>query len=580
MSGTEKTGWFDHYRIDATDLGVTPAGTLRLEALKEGTYKFNLAYRTSDKFHAVPTFANPLFSQGIIGGQHTFDRTRDFLDADVEFRPGHRITPFLGYSWSRLEGPGRTTYHVGQDEFLLFSDLRDTDQEIRGGANFDFGRVYGSVTQGWRKFDGTETLSLGTGAGAGNNLTPILGRPVSVDTLTRHGSVEGTTPFTNAFVAGRVNSRLTLIGSFVQFSAEADGEELESVAGSLVSFPISRFFNGLEESVTSRAKNSTWRGEGRAEYLLTDGLDVSAAYRRENRELSGASVINSLFIDSVTFSGADLRDFEEILSTDNSLERDEEMITGTITARRLGPFTLRGSYTQRDQEVTISPDVAEIVIDGNGAGTFNRTVKTYEASSTFAKAGFMVAGSYRRDSADEPIFRIDFLERDRYRLRASYGRNLFRVGVTGEQLDQVNDRTGYGFDSTVRQIAGDVEVAPISALRLRGSASRYKADSLISFRRPENFAMGESIYLEEGTSWNGGVGVIYKALTLDADAGRFENEGNTPFTMDRYRARVVYDFHAKTGIAAEWSQDKYSDELSPLIDFKGTRYGIFLRYRP
>ena len=574
-----KSSLFDSYRIDASDLGVSPAGTLRFEAVRQGSYKFDLTYRTNEKFHAVPTYANPLFAQGALT-QHTFDQTRSMLDFQLQLRPDAKIRPFFGYSWNRVDGPAETTYHVGQDEFLLTSDLRDTDQELRGGAAFDYGRVYGEATLGYRQYKGKETLTLGENAGAGNNFTPVLGRPISVNALTRTGSYDGSTPFANMFVTGAVTSRLNLIGSFIHTSASSDGDELENITGSLASFAISRFYNGLEETTTSNAENTMWTGEARAEYAITDSIDFSAGYRVEDRELNGSAITNALFLDSTTFNGSDPRDLEEELLTDSRMDRSDNVLIATVHARHVGPFSLRGSYSQRDQEVTLTPDPAEVVITGGNAGTFNRTVDTFEVGATWARSGFNVTGSWRNDSADAPIFRTDFIDRDRYRLRASYGRGMLHAGVMAEQTEQLNDNAEYGFDAKVRQYAADFDLAPVQAFRLRGSWSRYDSDSIIAIRRPENFATTNSLYLEDGTNLSGGFGVIYKQLTLDADAGRFENEGTSPFTMDRVRARLQWDFHAKTGLAAEWSRDKYTDDISSLQDFNAKRIGIFLRYRP
>src|ERR1700736_2118594 len=71
---------FDRLRVDASDLGVGPAGSLRVEADKSDLYRFRLGYRHSSAFSALPAFANPLLGQGIIAGQHTYDRTRNALD--------------------------------------------------------------------------------------------------------------------------------------------------------------------------------------------------------------------------------------------------------------------------------------------------------------------------------------------------------------------------------------------------------------------------------------------------------------------------------------------------------------------
>src|SRR5437764_13988320 len=301
------------YRIDASDLGVGPAGALRLDAGKADLYRLRLAFRRADAFSAVPSFA-----------QHTFDRRREMLDLDLELLPGRKIVPFVGYSINRYSGPGTTTYHVGQDEFLLLSSLKDRDRELRVGAAFNTGRVYGLVTQGWRHFSSDESLTLAPGAGAGNNSAPVLGRPITAVGITRDSHMDGDTPFTNVYVTGEVTKRLRLIGNYARLSAESTGDEAETATGSFASFEIGRFFNGLTESVASAAKNKTSRGGARAEFSIVDSVDLFAGYQSEHRDLSATALINSLFLKSITFGGADPRDFAAVLAANSSLERDQD----------------------------------------------------------------------------------------------------------------------------------------------------------------------------------------------------------------------------------------------------------------
>ncbi len=581
MLGGTEGGALDSYRIDAFDIGNSPYGALRVEGGREGAYRLRMNYRTADAFNSLATFANPLLAQGVIAGQHTKDRTRTSLDTDLEFIPGRKFSPFVGYTFNRIDGPGQTTYHVGQDEFRMLSELRDTDQEFRGGFTFQTPRFSGQVTQGWREFRGSETLTLAAGAGSGNNLTPILGTPVTATSLTSFSKTNVSTPFTNAYVVGQVTSGVRVIANFVRFAAETDGSGGDDVTGTLVSFPLSRYFAGLSEQVGSSANNETWRGEGRVEIELFDGVDLLTGFRREHRELDGASLISSVLIESVTFAGADRRDLTTILSTQNALTRDENVISATLSARALGPFAIRAGYSESDQELTITPDISEVVIDGGNAGTFDRKIRTFDTTGTFAKKGLTVGLTYRADRADEPIFRTDFTDRDRLRLRATYlgfGRKV-RLGATAERTEQTNDATGIGFDGSAQQFGGDVEYMPFDKLRFRAGASQFKADSSVLVRRPENFGMEQSVYAEEGLGYEGGVTVLLSKFSVDADVARFENEGTIPFTIDRYRARLVYDFAVRVGIAAEIARDEYQESLTTIADFDATRYGLYLRLR-
>ena len=579
-NGFGGSSFMDHFRLDIDELGVGPAGALRLEAGLANRYNFNLRYRRADAYSALPAFANPLIGGGIVPGQHTFDRTRDILDADVEILRWSAIKPFVGYSFNRFEGPGTTTWQVGQDEFLLSQDLRDTENEFRVGAGFELGPVRGQVTQGWRSFSGRESLSLAPGANNGNSPGSVLGRPITAGTLTRDERTEVDTPFTTLFLSGNVGSRLRLTGDFVRSAAESDTTGSEEGTGAFASFALGRFFNGLSEQGTARAKNDTWRGGARAELTFTDKLDLVAGFRRSHRELDGSALINTLYLQSVTFGGVDPRDVEVILNAQNALERDEDVLDATLTARPAGPLAVRFGVSQSTSDITVTPDLSEIVVNGGQGGTFDRRVRTFLLDGSFAKAGFLLGASVQRDSADDPILRTDFVDRDRYRLRAGWkAPRWFRAGFTADQTRQENDDPEISFDSTLRQYTADVEILPIPALSFRASASRFRSESDVLYRRPENFVVEESVHLERGKSIGGGVTFSWARVSFDGDLSRFDNEGSLPFELDRSRARLMVQLREAFGIGAEFARDEYSEENLALAGYEASRYGVFLRLR-
>ncbi|MEA2338254.1 MAG: hypothetical protein QOE82_2261, partial [Thermoanaerobaculia bacterium] len=479
-------------------------------------------------------------------------------------------------------GPGSTTYHIGQDEFRLLQDLRERDREIRAGASFHFASVYGQLTQGWRNFRGNESLTLASDAGAGNNAAPVLGTPVTADTLTRTDITHVKTPFTNFYITGDVLKRLRLIGNYVRFAADSDGSETEAATGSFASFALSRFYNGLSENASSSAKNRTWRGGGRAEVTLAPNVDFLAGFQKEHRELDGVALIDTVFLQSITFSGFDRRDIETILHASSAVDRDETYWNAAISARSIGPLALRAEFRQTKQDINVSPDLAEIVVPGSQDGEFNRAIHTVDVSGTYSYAGLLFGAAIRRDSADAPIFRTDYIDRSRLRLRAGYTtpKKHVRAGLTAERTTQSNDQPGIGYEARFRQYTGDAEFSPLDALHFRASFSQFRADSNISFRRPENFTLGGSIHTENGTAKEGGASYLKGPFSIDASLSRFENTGTLPFTIDRHRIRATFDFKGHTGVAAEWDRDNYSETSSSLADFDATRYGLYFRWRP
>lgn len=570
----------DRFRIDISELGTGPAGSLRLEAGRAGTYRLRLAYRGTEAFSELPAFANPLLGQGVVPGQHTYDRNRRMFDADLDILPEAAISPFIGYSFNDSDSRGTTTYHIGQDEFLLGQDLDEKARELRLGAAFHFRSIHGRVTQGWRSFDGSETVLLGAASG-GNNPGAVRGQPVQATSIVRNSETDGSTPFTNVFVTGRFANRIQATGTFVRFAADSDTDESETAAGSFASFALGRLYNGLESSIAGRAKNKTWRGGGRIEADLARNVDLFAGYEREHSEIEGSALIDTLFLQSITFGGADPRNLAVALDASNGVEREEDVFHVGAAARSVGPFSFRAELRNTSQDITIAPGLEEIVVPGAQGGTFAREIRTIDGSANFTKSRLNLGVAFRHDSSDDPVFRTDFLDRDRLRVRASWStaNDRFRIGATAENLDQSNDVPEVGYDAETRQYSADLEVAPIAMLRLRGAYSRYETDSAVWIRRPENFNIERSLHAEDGQSVEGGI--AFQRGTFSADAGmtRFENEGTLPFELDRQRVRLSYDLKARYGIAFEWNKDEYRDD-SALGNYEAARYGLYLRLRP
>src|SRR5688500_12036371 len=77
----------DRFRVDVSDLGTGPAGSLRVEADRAGAYKLRFAYRGTEAFSELPAFANPLLGQGIVPGRTPSARPRRVSAFDLDILP-------------------------------------------------------------------------------------------------------------------------------------------------------------------------------------------------------------------------------------------------------------------------------------------------------------------------------------------------------------------------------------------------------------------------------------------------------------------------------------------------------------
>lgn len=586
------TTLFDHFRVDASELGAGPAGMFRLELGKSSAYTLRMNYRQADLYSALPRLANPFLEAGVIPGQHTLDLARRTFDVDLELLRWRAITPFIGFTSYESSGPGTSTYTIGGDDFHLRSDLEESESELRAGFGFTFGPVYGQLTQGWRTLETEESMVLVNGAG--NNPGPVLGRPVTASGFARNAETEIDAPFTNLFVTGELGDRVRLVADYVTLDADTDSIEEDAMSGSFVSFGLRRYFQGLEETTTSRADSKTSRGGLRAEVALFDGVDLIAGYQTRERDLTGNALIESLFLATENFSNADHRDVTEVLETENALTREDEILTAGLRARALGPFSVWGYFTQTQQDLTMTPDVEEIVVPGSQGGTFERGIDSLDLGAAFTRAGLTLQASFRMDEADETILRTDYLDRDRTRLRASWGtqNGRFRIGALAEETDLANETEGIGYDGEISRMSADFEVGVIEPLRLWGSYSDYQSNTEILFRRPETFAVQSSLHEEDGQAIEAGARLGFARFALDASFAQFQNEGTTPFDIDRLRLGAGFDITPRYGLSAEWVTDEYAEtgdwscgipvtcaQGVGLGDYQADRFGVFVRVR-
>jgi hypothetical protein len=380
-------------------------------------------------------------------------------------------------------------------------------------------------------------------------------------------------------------SRVKLVGSYVRADASGETNSIEGDVGNFVSFQIARFFSGLTDAIRSNADTDYWRGSARIEVNLAPNIDFSGGWMQRNRTLEGEAIISSLFLDTVTFGGVPAGDLLRTIDANTSLEREDRTFDASVTARLIGPLAANAGWSQTKQDVTFQGGDDDILA-GPGED-FTRTVNTYGAGFTLSACGVTVGGDYRRDDANQPIFRTDFTNRDRFKFRVGYvWKDFIRFGGTWRQSRAADDIPQIGYQARVKEIDGDLEVGPIAkVLTVRFSAGEFRVDREILIRVPEDFSIEPTVQTEIGHTWEGGLSLAWKALLFDAAYLWMGNGGSIPFTINRVRARAEYGVREHLGLAFEWLRDQYDeapafDQAGPLADYNANRYGIFLHWKP
>ncbi len=385
------------------------------------------------------------------------------------------MSPLLGYTRNVYQGPGTTTYHLGQNEYLLNEQVLSIDQLYRVGLVFQCDGVQAGFTQGWRMYDWKDVTALSPGAGSGNVTTPVLGETQNADAIVGTQNNKINTPVTNAWVTANLFGRLKVIGNYVKADGSNETNYVEADAGKFVSFEIARFFAGLGETVNSRSRTDYWRASARAELMLAPNVDLAGGWVENKRVLDGQALISTLFLDTVTYAGQSTGDLLREINARTAVDDMTRVYDARVTARSLGPFSVNAGWSQTQQSVTATPDAEEIVVPGGQGGRFDRRVNTYGGGASFSQWGLTLTADYHHDSADAPIFRTDYLDRDRYNVRGVWNfKNFLKVGAFFRETHASDDIVQIGYNTKVREFQGDIEVTLFKdMLTLRGAGGEF-----------------------------------------------------------------------------------------------------------
>ena len=381
------------------------------------------------------------------------------------------------------DGPTRSLYGASRPRYGRNSNLDETVNEYRLGLAFTLGDWRATVLQGWRSSDSSYDYTLEQAPSGGNNSRPVLGRDISASLLAGHSRTIASAPFTNAFVTGRLGTRLRIVGSFARSDGvDSETDETFTARGQFASFALQRFFQGAMDTAYGDAESNGWRGNARVEIEVTEWLDVIAGFTSAHRALTGSALVYTNYLDTVNFSNADPATVAALLAADTAWERDEDFAEGKVVVRPVKWLRLWAGGGSLDQEVTITPAAAEIVVPGGQGGSFGRSIDRLSAGADLDLGPVTLGVDWLEDDANRALVRTDYLDRERLRARAGVKiGSLVRFLGTAEWIDLDNPTPGIEYGAEIEHLAASVEVTPVEALTLHAGYDTYSSDSTVIF---------------------------------------------------------------------------------------------------
>lgn len=571
--------YVDRLQLNASAWGGDPYNTLRLFAEKSGAYQFSFDYRNVNYFNYIPTFANPLLSQGILLGQHSFDSTRRTMDFDLTLRPGATISPFIAYSRNSGFGPGVTTFTADENEFAVTNQLRDTSDYYRGGVHFNLPRMNLTLEQGFLTFKDDQRIFQTSGTNRGNRTTPVLGQNVVLGQLDENYHSRGSTPVSRVQLTATPWDKLTVAGRFVYSKPDLDFDYDRRTVGNFVSLDVLRVFTGEFANASSEASRPHILGNLSVEFrpvervhilesLVTDRFHIasSSSLGRSltgTRPLSGPSDPNNTFATTES----DANRFAVNLNQ-NQLEGVVDL-TSRLSVR--GGYRAVWSDTHLQSQASGEDQAVSLGRDIGLAGFSFRLPRKTDVSLDF-EAG----------QGDRVYSRTDVLNYRKVRLRGRYRPwEILTVSGAFSLMDHENTRPDLGYDFENRGFTVSVSLAPAGGKRLSASLDYSRSDltSDILFIIPQLFTTDRSLYVED--SHFGGLSLdvaVVRDVRVNMGYRVLSTTGNRPLNYHQPYAGVVVPLNRRIAWTTEWRYYGYNERGASLQDFHNHLITAGLRF--
>ena len=554
------SGWWDRYQLDAAGFGGAPDGWLRFKMEKGQTWKLDLRYRRNDWFSDhTATVALPEAAYGI----PSLSRTVETVSLNLSFRTAKKFRPFVSGRLYRAEGPSRTRYHVGGHEYELAADLDFRETEYTLGFDFSTDRFEGSFSHGQRDGQDRQTLSLASSVlkpGSFGFPDRFLEQGERID----RGDTE--TPVTRLVFSGQPGAGFRLAGSFLHADAETEYDSREQVTGSLVTFHPLLFSSGRDETVKSSAKNTAWRGNLTVTRQLA-ATELRADYERGAREQDGRALMTTILLDAAVYGSSDGEDVLALIEADTLLERDEETF-GVGLSGRVGSFVLRGSWSHNEETLETITDEAQIIIEGGQSGRFERTTETLRLGAAYRAKTVSFKADWRREDAENALFRNDYLDRDRLTCSASFSPvRWFRLRGRGSYSDFDNDRSG--LDGTEKRHTIHLGLHPSSRSSIQLHAGAHTLDTQIQIRIPQDFRTETRSHEADGKEYSVSAEHRIGKVRLTGGFSRYENEGDFAFELNRYHLDGRWTLSQALDLILRLEENAYDESEQSIYEATG-----------
>ena len=575
-----KHRWFDAIQVRATTWGAEPSSSVHVEAKKSGIYNFNAEYRDFAYYNFLPSYADPLLSQGIVLDEQSFDTRRKIAALSLDIRPGHWWTPYFGWDHDSSSGTGETVFVTDGNNYPVPNTLRDSTDLYRGGVRIETSHFHVTLEEGGTVFKSDQSLYQNPGSlNYGNFSTPVFGQPLYLSSLLAAYGIRGSSAYSKGLLTANPTSWLDIYGQLLYSQPNANVNYQQNAAGNFYLQSQILFYSGQQELITAASQQPHTIGSLGAEIRPMRRLRIVESWLTDRMHDAGSAASEQSLISA----GAAIPLSSLIASTLVSNYSQEAVDVFFDAASKL---TLRGGYRY------VWGDALYAFLPPAGLASSNHEQLRQNiglGSATYRPSQkISLTGEVEGASSSGVYFRTSPYNYQKVRAQVHY-QPLPSLSVSGDftLLNNQNPLAGTNYDYSAYQESISLYWAPRGGkiFDIQGSYSRADLHSTIGYLDPGTLSPQVSNYRDDSHTATALMDLTWPhgkrfAPKLAAGGSLFISSGSRPTSYYQPMVKLWVPFGKHASWFSEWRYYVYGEAFNLYEGFRTHLLTTGMRFTP
>lgn len=476
---------FDSVNVRAYSWGGDPYSTFHLDAKKAKLYDFSADYRNIAYFNALPSYADPLLTRGIILNEQSFDTRRRYANFTLDMLPGNWLVPYLAYDRDAGSGTGSTVFVSDRNEYALPNRLNDRTNLYRGGVRVELRRFHATLEQGGTTFKDDESVYQAAGStNFGNVATPVSGQRLDLTSFLAGYGIRGSSIYSKALFTSSATSWLDVYGQFLFSQPDSDVHYQQAATGIFYLQSQLLLYNGQQFLLSSTAKLPHTSASAGVEIRPLRRVRVMETWLTDRLHSAGSASSTDTLLGAALLASSLMANYSQ----------QETNVFFDATSK----LTLRGGYRY------VWGDAAQAVLPAAGLSSADQgrlrrnvgigavTVRPFQKLSMTAEVEVA--------SSSGAYFRTSLYDYQKVRAQGRYqATTSLRFAADFTRLTNDNPLAGARYGYRAQQASLSASWAPAAAKLWDFEASYSRSDlrSDTSYLAPQDLAPQISTYRDE-----------------------------------------------------------------------------------